>query len=197
MFNKLVKGFVVGVALIGSLTMVGCESTESVLEEGDRIDIENEYYNDNPSELPDVEDEVIEEVDEDEMKGFIEEETEVITDEDEGNKDYDPYTKALVEEELNEFHMDCSVCGRPEAVYEKAYGNALYDVCGYCYAVYENQLFTGRYACNGCEEIVNNIVKPIDGKGTALVCEDCYDQYHNPKTNENLDSEGNFINNLE
>ena len=27
MFNKLVKGFVVGVALIGSLTMVGCEST--------------------------------------------------------------------------------------------------------------------------------------------------------------------------
>ena len=39
MFNKLVKGFVVGVALIGSLTMVGCESTESVLEE-DPIAIE-------------------------------------------------------------------------------------------------------------------------------------------------------------
>ena len=29
MLNKLVKGFVVGVALIGSLTMVGCESTMS------------------------------------------------------------------------------------------------------------------------------------------------------------------------
>ena len=27
MFNKLVKGFVIGTALIGSLTMVGCEST--------------------------------------------------------------------------------------------------------------------------------------------------------------------------
>ena len=39
MLNKLVKGFVVGVALIGSLTMVGCESTESVLEE-DPIAIE-------------------------------------------------------------------------------------------------------------------------------------------------------------
>ena len=48
MFNKLVKGFVVGVALIGSLTMVGCESTESVLEE-DPIAIEEklrqEAYN--------------------------------------------------------------------------------------------------------------------------------------------------------
>ena len=40
MFNKLVKGFVIGIALIGSLTMVGCESTESVLEE-DPIAIEN------------------------------------------------------------------------------------------------------------------------------------------------------------
>ena len=39
MFNKLVKGFVIGVALIGSLTMVGCESSESVLEE-DPIAIE-------------------------------------------------------------------------------------------------------------------------------------------------------------
>ena len=48
MLNKLVKGFVVGVALIGSLTMVGCESTESVLEE-DPIAIEEklrqEAYN--------------------------------------------------------------------------------------------------------------------------------------------------------
>ena len=157
MLNKLVKGFVVGVALIGSLTMVGCESTESVLEE----------------------------------------ETEVIIDENEGNKDYDPYTRALVEEELNEFHMDCVDCGRPEAVYEKAYGYLLYDVCVYCYAVYENQLFTGRYACNGCGEIVDNFIKPIADKGSALVCEDCYEYYHNPKTNENLDSEDNSINNLE
>ena len=29
MLNKMIKGFVVGVALIGSLTMVGCESTMS------------------------------------------------------------------------------------------------------------------------------------------------------------------------
>ena len=157
MLNKLVKGFVVGVALIGSLTMVGCESTENVLEE----------------------------------------ETEVITDENEGNKDYDPYTKALVEEELKEFHMDCRDCGRPEAVYEKASGNLLYDVCVYCYAVYKNQLFTGKYECNECEEIVDNFLKPIAGKGSSLVCEDCYEYYHNSKTNENLDSEGNFINNLE
>ena len=157
MLNKLVKGFVIGTALIGSLTMVGCESTESVLAE----------------------------------------ETEVITDENEGNKDYDPYTKTLVEEELNEFHMDCRDCGRPEVVYEKANGNLLYDVCVYCYAVYKNQLFTGKYECNECEEIVENFLKPVAGKGSSLVCEDCYEYYHNPKTNENLDSEGNFINNLE
>ena len=187
MFNKLVKGFVIGTALIGSLTMVGCESTESVLDEGDRVDIENKYYNDNPSELPDIEDEVIEEVDEDEMKGFIEEE---------GNKEYDPRTKAWAEAVVNEVHLDCTECGGQQSIYEINQGMSLYDACGYCFAIYEDNKFTGKYACNGCEAIVDHKTKPINGEGTALVCNDCYDEYHKPKVNDILDENGSIKNTI-
>ena len=188
MFNKLVKGFVIGTALIGSLTMVGCESTESALDENDRVDIENKYYNDNPSELPDIEDEVIEEVDEDEMKGFIEE----------GNKEYDPRTKAWAEAVINEvyLYLDCTECGGQHSIRERSHGMSLYDICGYCFAIYEDDKFTGKYACKGCDEIVDHKTKPINGEGTVLVCNDCYDEYHNPKVNENFDENGSIINNI-
>ena len=187
MLNKLVKGFVIGTALIGSLTMVGCESTENVLDENDRLDIENKYYNDNPSKLPDVEDEVIEEVDEDEMKGFIEEE---------GNKEYDPRTKAWAEAVINEVYLDCTECGGQQSICERSHGMSLYDICGYCHAIYEDDKFTGKYACYGCSEVVDYKTKPIDGEGTVLACNDCYDEYHKPKVNENFDENGSIKNTI-
>ena len=191
MFNKLIKGFVISIALIGSLSLVGCDSTESVLEEDDRVEIENKYYNDNPSNLNNNENSDV--VDEDDMKGFVEESYETITDENE-NKDYDPYTKALLEEELNKEYLDCGECGGKSSICEKVYGTSVYNTCGYCYAIYKEGKFTGNYGCNGCSEIVDHKVKPIDGEGTSLVCDDCYNHYHNPKTNDNLDENGNFIN---
>ena len=72
MFNKLVKGFVVGVALIGSLTMVGCVS--SMDEEFTEIQLEviesykplgyedYEYYIHNAKSKDEIDDDLIEDM---------------------------------------------------------------------------------------------------------------------------------------
>ena len=152
MFNKLVKGFVVGVALIGSLTMVGCEST---------MDEENYTV-----------------------------ETHV------SGQGYDPQSKAWAEAIINEVYLDCTECGGQQSICERSDGLLLYDACGYCFAVYEDDKFTGKYACNGCDEIVDHKTKPINGEGTVLVCNDCYNEYHKPKkVNENLVDENGRIKN--
>ena len=153
MFNKLVKGFVIGTALIGSLTMVGCEST---------MDEENYTV-----------------------------ETHV------SGQGYDPQSKAWAEAIINEVYLDCTECGGQQSICERSDGLLLYDACGYCFAVYEDDKFTGKYACNGvCDELVDHKTKPIDGEGTVLVCNDCYNEYHKPKkVNENLVDENGRIKN--
>ena len=153
MFNKLVKGFVIGTALIGSLTMVGCESTMG--EENYTV------------------------------------ETHV------SSQGYDPRTKAWAEAVVNEVHLDCTECGGQQSICERSHGMSLYDICGYCFAIYEDDKFTGKYACKGCDEIVDHKTKPIDGEGTVLVCNDCYNEYHKPKVNENLDENGRIKNRLQ
>ena len=154
MFNKLVKGFVIGTALIGSLTMVGCESS---------MDEENYTV-----------------------------ETHV------SSQGYDPRTKAWAEAVINEvyLYLDCTECGGQHSIRERSHGMSLYDICGYCFAIYEDDKFTGKYACKKCGEIVNNILKPIDGEGTALACNDCYDEYHKPKVNDILDENGSIKNTI-
>lgn len=177
MFNKLVKGFVVGIALMGSLTMVGCDKeTQESLEDLQNVELESS-------------------IDEDEMKGFVEPDhkDEIHIDDEE----LDPQTKAMVEEILNAEYLDCVACGAERSICERRHGMSLYDMCGYCFAVYEEDQFTGKYACHGnCERLVDDKLEPIDGEGTVMVCDDCYNEYHTPKVNENLDENGRLKNDI-